>query len=70
VRTGPSNRQTAGGAFASIMSCVWDTTAQRRPSSRRISVCHTIVVRPLCRAVASPLTIVPFGAAARNFVLD
>ena len=47
-----------------MMSWVCVTTAHSLPSARLIVVCHTMVVRPRCRAIDSPTTVLPSLAAA------
>ena len=55
---------------ASMTSCVWVTTATKRPFSEVMRVCQTMVRRPRCGGRHSPMTFVPEGAGARKFVLD
>src|SRR5205814_8848750 len=54
-------------AFSTI--CVWITTAHSLPSPRVILVCHTMVLRPLCRAEHSARAVSPSGIAAKKLVL-
>ena len=49
---------------ASSTSCVCITTPHSLPASEVMRVCQTIVVRPRCRAVHSPVTTLPTGARA------